>query len=107
MSRRSGALERPWTHGPATWPEGPFDVSTADWPHARAAVETAARIAGRAEQRRRELGYSRREVGKRAGLSVQTVGNVEQGTVWPDLVTLVGIAVALDMDLSELVALAG
>ena len=105
MSRRAGQLRHPWTYAPETWPGGPFDVPSGSWKHAGVALEAASSLAVVVRARRRELDLSRRELGKRAGVSAQTVSALEGGRVWPDLVTLAGLAglaVALELDLPEL-----
>ncbi len=62
----------------------------------------AARVARNVRRRRRDADLSRRGLAIRAGLSEQTVGAVERGAVWPDLVTLAGLAAALGADVRDL-----
>ena len=46
-------------------------------------------------RRRRELGLSQTQVAQWAGVTAQTVAAIEDGTTWPDHLTLLRIATAL------------
>lgn len=100
MPRGHQRLRPPWQYAASTWPDGPFD--TAD-PHGARAAAAAARIAKLLRRHRGERLWSRPDVARRAGVSAQTVGNLETGRVWPDLATLVALADALDVQLHVLV----
>ena len=58
--------------------------------------EILARVAGRIRSRRRDLGWSRRELSERAGLSERFLTQVESGQGNPSLRSLVEIATALE-----------
>ena len=61
-----------------------------------AADDLLARVAGRIRSRRHELGWSRRELAGRAGLSERFLTQVESGQGNPSLRSLVEIATALE-----------
>lgn len=46
---------------------------------------------------RKRRGISQREAGRRAGLSAEGYSNIERGTGYPNLTTLIRIAGALDV----------
>ena len=48
-------------------------------------------------------GWSRSALAERAGVTQQTVWNVETGNTWPDFVTLVGLSTAVGLDVTVLV----
>lgn len=103
MSRRRGGVGHPWEHAPTTWPHGPFQPPAGtEWPHAEAAAGYAAAAARAVRTRRRDREWSRTHLAGRAGVSVQTVSAVERGAVWPDLVTLTGLAEALEVSVQTL-----
>lgn len=59
----------------------------------------------RLRARRKELGLSQPELGRRAGISQQRIQSYEKGRRVPDLVTLGLLGGALDMPVDELDAL--
>lgn len=65
--------------------------------------ELAAAFGARVRARRRELGLTQEQVAERAGLYRATPGHVEQGRLLPDLLTVVRLAHALEVDVGALV----
>jgi transcriptional regulator with XRE-family HTH domain len=56
-----------------------------------------------AERRRTELGLTLREVAHHAGLSLPYIANLEKGRGNPTIETIVRMAVALDLSVTDLV----
>lgn len=74
-------------------------MSTADEP------KTAGAIVGqRVRARRNELGISRNLLHTRSGIDVSHLARIENGTSNPTVTSLVQLAVALEIDVTELVA---
>ena len=61
-----------------------------------------ARVGGRVKGFRRLKGWSQEQLGERAGLSYKFIGEIERGAGNPTIDTLHAIAVALDVDITDL-----
>ena len=64
----------------------------------------AKRIGAAVREHRRLRGWSQEKLAESAELSTHFVGLVERGQELPSLTTLAGLAVALDVELDELIA---
>lgn len=62
----------------------------------------AVSVADKVRSLRRERGWLQQELARRAGVSMQTVSNLETGRHVPDTATLLKIARALGVGLGEL-----
>ena len=63
-------------------------------------------VGSRIRELRRARGLTQESLGERAGLSYKFIGEVERGMANPTLDTLASIAMALDVDVPELVSVA-
>lgn len=79
-------------------------LSDRDGTVVRTAAERAAAIAHRVTGEREARGWTRQTLAKQAGVSPQTVSNVEDGESYPDLVTVCAFADVLNIDSAELLA---
>lgn len=100
MARRRHTQRAPWQHAPGTFPDGPF--TGGEWEHTARAAETAGRLARNVRRMRLDLDLSRAQLAESAGVSEQTVSSVETGRTWADLSTLVGLAAACRVEVSDL-----
>lgn len=92
---------RPVDYADGPWPDAPIrDVAEEQGGEpARYAVEQIARLVAQISHRREQRGLRRRQLATMTGLKPNTISNLENGTVWPDLRTVALIAWALEADL--------
>ena len=92
---RTPRLRAPREYSDGDWPDGP-PGDDPEWPHAPAAVAAAQRVARNVRATRRAAGHTQQRLAELAAISVRTIKKIEAGRTWPDLVTLTGIAEALE-----------
>jgi transcriptional regulator with XRE-family HTH domain len=98
-----------------SWPRGPFlpaptnagDDDVAAEPGLEVAAATVGRLVAALTNRRKLTGWSRAQLAVRSGVSQHTVGRIESGRTWPDLVTIAKLAQAMGMSLTMAGAKAG
>jgi len=102
MAQRSDRVERPSIYWEA-FPRGKLlqlnDPYKEVGRKGRVAAATLGPIIRRIIKERDVRGWSRPELGRRAGVRQQTVWNIENGETWPDFVTLAALCDALELDL--------
>ena len=54
-------------------------------------------------EKRIESGLSQRKLAKKAGLCINTIGNIERNCSFPDFKTIAKISIALNIDMNDLV----
>ncbi|MFF4379150.1 helix-turn-helix domain-containing protein [Kitasatospora sp. NPDC001547] len=78
-------------------------IASGDWPFAKMkahrGAEVAQAVARALAQAMEGQGLSANALAKRSGVNRQVVTNVLNGTVWPDLLTVVDLEVALGVPL--------
>jgi len=88
---------------PGTWPRGPFAATTSDADEGQVAADAAAtigRLAAALSNRRKAYGWSRAMLARQSGVGQHTIGRIETGRSWPDLVTVARLARTLGLSIT-------